>query len=177
MSEQDETMLNLFEDLDAIIASTDLSKVTAESTGFEELPEGYYLCEVESAKLTTSKSSKQPMVSFQFKVIEDGKYIDDDGNTVTVPHTKNRKIFKHYVIKDSESYKRFVADALKFEKEDGEPLLEKEMLLSSQLIEECLNVLIGMRIYVQCSVTENKNGEESRWYSLKSWDVISNLEI
>lgn len=177
MSEKDETMLNLFEDLDAIIASTDLSKVTAESTGFEELPEAYYLCEVENAKLTTSKSSNQPMISFQYKIVEDGKNINDDGSIITMPGTKNRKIFKHYVLKDGDSFKGFVTDALKFEDSDGNPILEKEMLLSSQLINDCLEVLEGRNVYVFAKHSTKKDGTESVWYNLIAWETIAKLEL
>lgn len=174
---QDETMTNLFNDLDAIIASTDLSKVTAESTGFDELPDGYYLCEVESAKLTTSKSSGQPMISFQFKVMNDGVDVDEDGEKITLKGTKNRKIFKHYVLKDGEGFKKFVTDALKFEKEEGVPILEKEMLLSSQLIADCLEVLVGMNIYLHATKKSKANGESTTWYNLIPWETIDKLEI
>ena len=51
--------------LDQLLGSTDLSQVTAEGSGFQELPVGYYLAEVKKAVLTVSKSSGFPMVSIQ----------------------------------------------------------------------------------------------------------------
>lgn len=174
---QDENVKNLFDDLDAIIASTDLSKVTAESTGFDELPEAYYLCEVESAKLTTSKNSGQPMISFQYKVLEDGKNVDEKGNLVVMPGTKNRKIFKHYVLKDGDDFKKFVTDALKFEDSDGNAILEKEMLLSSQLINDCLDVLEGRNIYLFAKHNVKKDGTQSIWYNLVTWETYAKLDM
>ena len=58
---------------------TDISDVTADSNNFSELPDGYYLSEVEKAELKESKTSHQPMVAFQFKVVEDGLTVDKDG--------------------------------------------------------------------------------------------------
>ena len=43
-----DNMKEMFENLDSILSQTDLKDVTAEGAGFEELLEGYYLCEVES---------------------------------------------------------------------------------------------------------------------------------
>ena len=174
--EDKKDMNEIFNELDAIISSTDISKVTAEGSGFEELPEGYYLSEVEQAELTVSKNSGDPMVKFVYKVVEDGIYVDEDGNNISLSGTKNRKIFKYYVMKDGDSFKRFVTDMLKFEN-DEKPLLEKEMLMSSQLINDCLEVLIGMRIYIKCTVSENKDGTEGRWYSPTSWEIMNKLEI
>lgn len=171
----------IFEMLDKLLVSTDISNVTSESSGFEDLPEGYFLSEVEKAELTVSKSSGQPMVAFQFKVIQDGVSVDiDDIGTVhltTLPKTANRKLFKYYVLKDEQSIKRFVADMLKFEGEvEGESLLPKEAFTRSETLADALSVLIGMRIYINISKTE-KDGVQSSWSNLISWKRVSALEL
>lgn len=168
--------------LNDLLGSTDLKDVTSETTGYQELADGYYLSEVESAKLTVSKSSKQPMVAFQFKVVEDGKdaEIDEEGNvTITeIKGTKNRKIFLYYVLKDDMSVKRFVNDMLKFEgDEEGVSLLEKEYFTRAELLEDALEVLEGRRIYIQVSTTEKNDGTKSTWQNLISWKRATALEL
>ena len=168
--------------LNALLATTDLTDVTAESSGFSELPEGYYLCEVEEAKLTTSKTSGAPMVSLRFKVVEDGHAVEIDEvgnvNMTDLKKTSNRKIFTHYPFKDDRSVKRFVTDMLKFEGETpGESLLPKEAFTTAETLEDALGALIGMRIYVQVSVTINDDDSKSVWNNLISWKRASALEL
>ena len=168
--------------LDELLGKTDLADVSSDSQGFEQLPDGYYLCEVEEAKFTESKSSKLPMVSFKFTIVEDGIVIDisDTGTISTreLKHTKNRKIFKHYVFKDESSVKRFASDMLKFEGEtSGEPLLPKEAFLSSDTLLDALDILTGMRLYVQSDTSEKDDGTKSTWYNLISWKRVKDLEL
>lgn len=173
-----EDMTNLFNSLDGVLSNTDLTDVTAESASFSELPDGYYLSEVEKAELKESKSSKQPMVALQLKVVEDGLGVDSTGEFVELKKTKNRKIFMYYVLKDESAVKRFVTDMLKFEGEkEGEPLLGKEYFTNSQLLVDALDVLVGMNIYVQSSTTENDDGSNSVWKNLISWKRAKSLEL
>lgn len=161
--------------LDALLKDADLTKVTAESRGdFEELPQGYYLCEVEKAELKESKSSKSPMAAFTFKVVEDGHLLsvttNGDTELTDIPHTKNRKIFIYYPFKDKASIQRFASDMLKFEgNTEGVPLLAKECFTKTELIEDALDVLIGMRVYVQITVNEKEDGTKTTWQNLLSW--------
>lgn len=172
-----EDMTKIFGALDSVLSNTDLADVTAESTGFNELPDGYYLSELEKAELKESKSSHQPMVALQFKVVEDGKAVDAD-SFVSIPKTKNRKIFMYYVLKDEASVKRFVTDMLKFEGDKkGEPILGKEYFTNSQLLTDALDVLVGMRIYVQSSTTTNDDDTTSVWKNLISWKRAEALEL
>lgn len=167
--------------LDELLSKTKLEDVSAESQGFSELPDGYYLCEVEKANLGESKSSKQPMVSFTFKITEDGttfNFSDDNIETIKLKNTKNRKLFKHYVLKDEGSVKRFVSDMLKFEGETaGEPILPKEAFLSSETLLDALDVLEGLRIYIQSDTKEKDDGTKSTWYNLISWKRANELEL
>ena len=120
-----EDLKNIMSALDSVLQSADLKDVSAEGAGYDELPDGYYLGEVEKANITESKNSHLPMVAFQFKIIEDGIGVKDDGSFVALPKTKNRKIFIYYVLKDSSSVNRFASDMLKFEGNKGLFLEEK----------------------------------------------------
>lgn len=160
--------------LDALLKDTDLNKVTADSRGdFEELPQGYYLCNVEKAELKESKSSKSPMAAFTFKVVEDGHSLNATANgdieLTDIPHTKNRKVFIYYPFKDASSIKRFASDMLKFEGEEGVPLLAKDCFTRTDLIEDALDVLTGMRIYIQITVNEKEDRTKTTWQNLISW--------
>lgn len=165
---------SLFDKLDDLLSTVDLLNVTAESAGFTELPDGYYLCEVEKAEIRESKSSKMPMAAFTFKISEDGHTaeVDESGEPVItdIKKTANRKIFMYYVFKDERSVKRFATDMLKFEgEEEGEPLLPKEAFLSGDTVNDALEILTGMRIYVHVSTTTNGDDTKSTWNNLISW--------
>lgn len=180
MAEEKNALISAINDL---FSKVDLKDVTAESEGFKALDEGYYLCEVETAELTTSKTSGLPMAAFRFKVVEDGHAVTiNDGGYATLtdlPKTKNQKMFIYYVFKDETSVRRFVKDMLKFEGETvGEPILSKEYFVNSELIEDALDILIGMNIYIQVSKTKNKEtDEESTWQNLISWKRAKVLEL
>lgn len=175
-------MKAMFDTLNKLLTETDITNVTSESTGFEELPDGYYLCEVEQAELKESKSSHQPMAAFKLKIVEDGKTaeVDEKGNVKirNIDKTKNRKIFMNYVLKDEKSVKRFVTDMLKFEGDvEGESLLPKEAFTTSETLEDAIDVLTGYQIYVSVSTTENDDGTKSVWNNMISWKRAAALEL
>lgn len=172
----------LFDKLDGLLSTVDLSDVTAESAGFTELPDGYYLCEVEKTEIRESKSSKMPMAAFTFKILEDGytAEVNESGETVinSIKKTANRKIFIYYVFKDERSVKRFATDMLKFEgEEEGEPLLPKEAFLNSDTVNDALEILTGMRIYVHVSTTVNEDDTKTTWNNLISWKRAKALDL
>lgn len=171
----------LFSALDALLSKTDIQDVTSESTGFSELEDGYYLVEVDKAELTTSKSSGNPMASFQLTIVEDGTHIEfgEDKSIIStkIKSSKGRKIFLHYVLKDEQSIKRFVTDMLKFEGDVvGKPLLEKEYFANSELLSDALSVLVGKRIYAQVSTT-TKDDKTNVWTNLVSWKRVGQLDL
>lgn len=171
-------MSALFNNLDAVLKNTDLADVTAESAGFEELPDGYYLCEVEKTEIKESKTSHQPMAAFQFKVVENGIGVDAEGNFTEIKNVKNRKVFQYYVLSDEQKVKRFVTDMLKFEgKKEGEPILPKEAFTTSETVVDALDALVGMRIYIQSSTTEKDDGSKSIWKNLISWKRVKALQL
>ena len=174
-----EDMTNLFNALDGVLSNTDLTDVTADSNYFQDLPDGYYLCEVEKAELKESKSSHQPMVSLQLKTVEDGYAVNQTtGNFTALSKTKNKKVFIHYVLKNDALVKRFVTDMLKFEgEEEGVPLLDKECFTNSELLVDALDILVGHRVYVQSSTTVNDDDSTSVWKNLISWKRAKALEL
>ena len=173
-----ENMNEMLNSLDNLLNNIDLSDVSADGTGFQDLPEGYYLSEVENAELKESKSSHQPMVAFQFKVIEDGVTVNDNGEFEPVKKSKNRKVFIYYVLKDDTSIRRFVQDMLKFEGEkENEPILTKEYFTNSELLNDALDILKGMRIYIQFSTNIKDDDTVSTWKNLISWKRAKALEL
>ena len=154
-------MNELFEQLDKLLNQTDLTDVSSESSGFTQLPDGYYLCELEKAELKFSKSSGQPMASLQFTVVEDGTTAEmtEQGTVIqeTLKRTKGRKIFVHYILNSEQKIKRFATDMLKFEEKEGESLLPKEAFTTSETLVDALDLLCGMRIYVNVSTTVNND--------------------
>ena len=115
-----------------------------------------------------------PMAAFTFKISEDGHIaeVDESGEPVItdIKKTANSKIFMYYLFKDERSVKRFVTDMLKFEgEEEGEPLLPKEAFLSGDTVNDALEILTGMRIYVHVSTTTNEDDTKSTWNNLISW--------
>lgn len=180
-NEMNEALAALHGELNNVLANVDLSDVTADSTGFQALPDGYYCCEVEKAELKISKTSKKPMVAFTMKVTEDGQQVvatETDSYFKPLKKTKGRKIFMYYVLKDETSVKRFATDMLKFEGEEkGVPILEKEYFLNADVLEDALDIITGMRIYVQVSTTVNDDETTSTWNNLISWKRAEALEL
>lgn len=174
-------MKELFSRLDDILSDVDLSDITQDSAGFEALPDGYYLCEVENTELKESKSSHNPMVAFTFKICENGivPTVNDNGNNefIQLSKTKNRKIFMYFVLKDERSIKRFASDMLKFEDSYGDPILPKEAFMSSDTILDALDCLVGMRLYINVSTSENDDGTKSQWNNLISWKRANIMEL
>lgn len=171
---------SMFDTLDKLLASTDLTNVTSESSGFEELKDGYYLCEVEKAELKTS-SKGSPMASFKFKVVEDGfDVVVDDKGSVTlneITKSKNKHLYVNFVLTDESSVKRFVNNMLKFEDDEGESLLPKEAFTTSDTLEGAIEALAGSCIYIQVSTTIKDDGSKSTWNNLISWKRAAALEL
>lgn len=167
----------VFNTLNDILKKTNLADVTSESGSFQELKDGYYLCEVVNAELKES-SKNDPMVSFRLKIAEDGLSVSDEGDFETIKNSKGRTVFINYVLKDDTSVRRFVSDMLKFEGDtEGEPILGKEYFLSSETLVDALDILTGLCIYVQVSTSEKSDGTKSTWQNLISWKRANALEL
>ena len=168
--------------INELLKQTNINDVTSESNNFQELPEGYYLCTVDAAEIKESKASGKPMIAFTFTVSENGHHYvaDKDGNAEMqeVKGSKNRKIFMYYVLKDTQSVRRFVSDMLKFEGEEaGKPLLDKEYFMNFEILEDALKILEGMKIYIQVTKSENQDGTVRNWQNLISWKRAAALDL
>ena len=168
--------------INELLKQTNINDVTSESNNFQELPEGYYLCTVDAAEIKESKASGKPMIAFTFTVSENGHHYvaDKEGNAEMqeVKGSKNRKIFMYYVLKDTQSVRRFVSDMLKFEGEEaGKPLLDKEYFMNFEILEDALKILEGMKIYVQITKSENQDGTVRNWQNLISWKRAAALDL
>ena len=170
--------------LDALLGSVDLTSTTEEGAK-SELPDGYYLCEVVKAELTESKSGN-PMVSMQFKVMDDGKKIvqDEQGYSqlVDAPHTKDKIIYQNYVLSNELQVTFFVSDMLKFQDpETNEPLFDKEKDFDSTkaIMDVCEALEAGMIIYIMVQTKDSKNepGKKEKKYNPISWKRASKLEL
>lgn len=173
---------DLIASINELLKQTNINDVTSESNNFQELPEGYYLCNVDAAEIKESKASGKPMIAFTFTVSENGRHYvaDKDGNAEMqeVKGSKNRKIFMYYVLKDTQSVRRFVSDMLKFEGEEaGKPLLDKEYFMNFEILEDALKILEGMKIYVQVTKSENQDGTVRNWQNLISWKRAAALDL
>ena len=178
--------------LDDLLGGTNLEKVTADGAGFSELTPGYYLCEVEKAELTTNKEG-YPMAKFTLKVAANGlaEQLDEDGNPVvdendnpiieTVENSKDRKIFKNFTLKDSESVKRFVSDMLKFQSPEnpGESCFDRDMFKSTEGIIDALNASVALTIFVKGTAGKPSKDypNPSNFYSFVKWETVEELGL
>lgn len=173
INEEERFTQDVCDQLDALLGSTDTSNVTSEGVGFEELPVGYYLVEVGTAKLTTTKTSKEPMVSIGFKVVENGLKINSDDEIESIEKTKNRVVYKNYLFRDNTSVLRYVSDMLCFLGENDEPLLPKEAWKSTSTMVDALDVLeaVKPRVWISNSLskTPNEQGEFKKYVNVLSW--------
>lgn len=193
MANDDKKLTDITSILDDVLedyTTEEIEKVDKEGNGnFEELPEGYYLCEIESAELNISKNSGKLMASFKCKAVDNGIALDDNDNFVEIQHTKNRYIFKHYVLQNDDPKKqkdaidRLIQDIKKFEGDPGVPLvqplldeLKSNNISKREFIMGSLEFLTGMQIYIMVEKTE-KSGQTSVWYRLISWERASNLKL
>lgn len=178
--------------LDELLGKSDLSNATAEGSKSGDLPDGYYLCEVEKAELTASKSSGNPMVKLQYKVVENGfkSVVDDQGVAILVEAkgTANRKIFMNYVLSTESQVGFFVSDMLKFANPEDmtKPLLgetpeeAKAYFKSSALLVDALDIIsMGCRIYIMVqSVAKKDNPSETeKKYNPITWKRAAGFQL
>lgn len=175
MEEKEEQLQNIYSSVNKILEDIDTNQVTAESSdSYSQLPDGYYLSEVSKVEMTTSKSSGQPMIAWQFKTVEDGITIDENLMKSLIKNTTKKTIFMYHVLKDQNSVERFISDALKFEGDDaGKPFLEKEYFTTAETLHDALDLLVGLRIWLHVD-TDNNN---TTWTRFVSWKRATKLEL
>ena len=170
----------LMEILDQRLASVDSSKVTANNTGFKNLPDGYYNCELVEATLTTSKSNKV-MIKGKFKVFEAGlKEVFDEttgsSELVISKGSKNRLIWINWLFDTDANTEKFISDMKKFEDEDGNQILPEEAFKMSSMLLDSLDAIKGLHVYIMLQTVE-KNGEENQYSNLISWSRAKQLDL
>ena len=160
-----------------IAEKTDFSKANPDNNNNSDLPEGYYLSELEAFKLGLSSTNK-PMVTLQFKVIE-GYPIDKETEThdFSAPKFINKKIWLYFVVDDSKKQLSFADNMLKFEDENGEAIIDKEIFMDASLLNDALEILLGARIYICITESKNKDNEKIYWKNMLSWKRVRALEL
>lgn len=182
MKDLEKDLSSVFNTVDDILSQIDAEKIDPNTSDFENLPEGYYSCEVVKAELGLSKSSEKPQIKLQLKTLENGQNveIDDDGDSVLkeIPKSKNRFIFKYYPLDAKQNVEKMIKDMLKFEgDEPGISLLERDYFSNTELLTAALEILEGSRIYAQITTTKNKDGNSSSWTNLISWERAEKLGL
>lgn len=187
-----EDLVKVTSQLDDLLSKSDLSGATAEGSKSADLPDGFYLCEVEKAELTSSKTSGNPMVKIQYKIVENGfkSLVDDQGNAILVEAkgTANRKIFMNYVLSTESQVGFFVSDMLKFSNPEDmtKPLLgetqeeAKTYFKTAALLVDALDIIsMGCRIYIMVqSVPKKDNPEETdKKYNPITWKRAAGLQL
>lgn len=172
-----------YDELAELLGKIDLSDVSANSTGKKQEYDGYYLCEVVNAELTTSKSSGKTQVKVTLKAVENCLSLKDNDDSDIIEYesiegSKGTMFYKYYPLVEEKDLKRFVSDMLKFESEPGVSILPKEAFLRPDTLEDALSVLVDMQLYVQVDNKRDENGTVTNtWYSLVSWSKANELEL
>lgn len=177
----DNNLRELYKNVDSILSTVNVGKIDPNAPDYEDLPDGYYLCEVQKLELCVSKKGNL-QVKGAFKTVEEGLAvtIDEEGESQLTPveKTKDKVFYKYWTLSEKKDVEKFIKDMLKFEgDEPGVPLLEKEYFLNSEVLEQALEVLQGMNIYAQVSTSKNKEGETSSWKNLISWSRAQSLGL
>lgn len=173
--ERDDALLDIFSSVNEILNKVSTEEITSESgDAFSQLPDGYYLAEVVKVNMTESKSSGNPMISWTFKTVEEGVTIDDALKKAVIKNTAKRNLWVHHVLKDQNTVERFISDALKFEgEEEGKPFLDKEYFTTAEVLNDALELLEGLRIWLHVDTDNNNN----TWTRLVSWKRAAKLEL
>ena len=179
--------MNYSDNLRKILSETNLSNVTSESNeGFAKIPDGSYLCEVQKAELGESKATGNAQVGFRLQIIGNGVSTgetDKLGNPTStiISGFEGKTVGKYYPLTDSSKVQHFVSDRLKFEDENGTPVLQAQYFTSPETIEDAINCLVGRYIWVNLSTStfKGRDGEEhtSQWTRLLSWKRVKDLGL
>lgn len=187
MANENIDLQSIYSEIGEVMAKTDLSNVTAQSAGYEDLPDGYFLAEVTDTKIHRSKSSNKPMVSLTFSIVSDGLKLNEDDDASEdvsfseIPHTKDRLVFKHWVIDTPQNLKKFVSDMKKFEdpSEPNKALLPDEAWSDPTFMGESIPLLAEMncRMWIHNRVTKKDDGTTSSWQDLVDFNRAAKLGL
>ena len=169
--------------LDELLKSVDLSNTTEEGVK-QDLPDGYYLCQVDKAQLGESKNG-HPMFTIEYLTTEDGKrnVVDEEGyaQLEDAKGTANKKIFVNYVLSNEQQITFFVSDMLKFTDLDSDtPFFTKDDFLDTTGIVNVAEALTnGGIIYIMVQTVESQKepGQFIKKYKPITWKRARKLEL
>ena len=193
MMDENFDLQSWLEDVGSVMKKTDLSKVSAESTGFEDLPEGYYLAEVIDVKPDRCKSGKnegKPTLKMRLKVVGDGfklagdpDELEDEGKDLFEPVTgvNGRFVFKTFTIGEESLMKRFASDMMKFEEPNnpGKMLLPEEAWADPKIMFDSVSLLVDLasRIWLHNKVTKKEDGTNGAWVDFLDFSRAAKLGL
>lgn len=172
MAEQEYDM-SICDEINGLIQQTDLSNVSANSTGYDELPFGYYRTKFSNVKVGRTRSTQTPMVTLTLEVLEDGYKLNDATlQFERIGGVTKRLIFKNYVIGDSKGLKSLVSDLKKVEDptDNNVPILTDNDLKDFPSMWEFMKEFIKSEMYIWVHVRETtkKDGTKGSWTDLVS---------
>ena len=161
---EEKNLKDLYSNVNSLLKKINVKEIDPEKD-FDKNPDGYYLTEVVSLEVCTSKSSGNLQVKGQFKIVENGigVNVDEDGEQefFELKNTKGKTIFKYYPMTDETSLTKLIKDMLKFTDEDGKSILDEDYFSDIEIMKEALEVLTEERIYIQLYSYTNKNTKET----------------
>jgi len=171
-----EEVKDLYSNVNNILKNINVEEIDPEAIDYRKLQDGYYLCSFKF-ELTTSKKSGNLQIKASMNTEENGIEVNEDGDLVEIPKTKNTKLWKYYPLTDEDSIKKAIKDMLKFEDEDGQPILEKEDFETLEKIELACGALEELQLFVNVSNYTKKDGEEGTNYNLITWKRAEKLGL
>lgn len=176
-----ENELDFLNSIDSALQEVNFDNITSESSGFDELPAGYYLVELVRAEIKLSKSTGEPMVAFAFKGIDNGYILDDttyDWSDVGVGKGRYLNVYDAK-INSTNGIKRLISDLMKFVDAVGEPIVHKEDVSNSQLLQATLEALVeeSCRMWLQRQEGKDKEGKPTFYTNMISWQKAEDLKL
>lgn len=193
MPYDDDNDLTIHSEISACLKQVDVSEIRSGGDGYEALPDGYYLCELAGPSeggswACRSKKTGNPMLKFAFRALDNGLTPKEDGSDGydEIANTMGRLIFKNYVFNPNDggsSATRFFEDLRKYQDPATKTtLLDDDSIKALQdkpeAIEDILNALVGLKLYVHLETREGRNGlPASQWAYVIAWDRAERLGL
>lgn len=167
--------------LSSLFQETRDAKIDKNREGvFSNLPDGYYLAEVDTVKLGLNKAETNFQLIWTLVVVEGYKVEENKSSQTGFDITEldgvaNRKMFAFHSLKDSKNLISAKQDILKFEDENGESIVPIEFLDNEEVFEDALDLVVGNRIYIH--VETDKKDPTSQWKRFVSWKRATDLGL
>ena len=157
--------------LNEILKNIDLENLSSDNS-FENLPDGYYLVEVEKVQLGESKTNNK-MITWTTKVVENGISFNEYFEKQTIPNTRGRKVWLYSLLNNEQNVKRAFSDLLKFKDQENNSILDTKYFKSEESLEMSLGLLEGRRIYIHLSTSGDKN----QWKRFVNWEAVEKIGL